>query len=225
MSTRPSTFAPLLAALVLGLPGCQKARANEAPALPDASIAAPLTVAAGRDSVVFAGGCFWGVEAVFERVKGVTSVVSGYAGGTVANPSYEMVSSSRTGHAEAVKIVYDPSVVSYAQLLKIFFSVAHDPTQLNYQGPDHGTQYRSAIFYSSAEQKAQTEGYVAQLTQARTFRAPIVTQVASWQTFWPAEDYHQGYYDQHPDQYYIVVNDKPKVAALQQQFPALYRAR
>ena len=225
MSARPRTLAPILAALVLGLPGCQSARANEAAALPDARIAAPLALVPGRDSVVFAGGCFWGVEAVFERVKGVTSVVSGYAGGKVANPSYEMVSTNTTGHAEAVKIVFDPSVVSYAQLLKVFFSVTHDPTQLNYQGPDHGTQYRSAIFYASADQQRQTEAYIAQLTQAKAFRAPIVTQVASWQTFWTAEDYHQGYYDQHPEQYYIVVNDKPKVAALQQQFPALYRAR
>lgn len=216
---------PMLASVLLGATACQSADAKSTKPLPDPQTPAPLAAVAGRDSVIFAGGCFWGVEAVFRRVNGVIDATSGYAGGKLANPTYERVSDGDTGHAESVKVIYDPSVVSYNQLLKVYFSVAHDPTTLNYQGPDHGTQYRSAIFYSSPEQKAQTEGYIDQLTKGKAFSKPIVTQVASWQHFWPAEAYHQRYYDLHPDQAYIVYNDQPKVAALKREFPALYRER
>lgn len=182
----------------------------------------PATLAA-EDTAVFAGGCFWGIEAVFEHVKGVKDVVSGYSGGKTAMPSYEEVSSGTTGHAEAVRIVYDPSTVSYGQLLQVFFSVAHDPTQLNRQGPDHGTQYRSAIFYRSDEQKKSAESYVAQLTKAKAFDRPIVTQIVPLSRFNLAEQYHQDYMEHHPNQPYIVYNDAPKVANLKREFPALYR--
>jgi len=190
--------------------------------LPTPTIAAELT-AAPLDTAVFAGGCFWGIEAVFEHIKGVRSAVSGYAGGTTASPDYEEVSTGTTGHAESVRVVYDPAVVSYGQLLQVFFSVAHDPTQLNRQGPDHGTQYRSAIFYRTADQQRAAEGYVKQLTAAKTFSRPIVTQIVPLTAFYPAEDYHQDYMAHHPDQPYIVYNDAPKVAQLKQQFPRLYQ--
>jgi peptide-methionine (S)-S-oxide reductase len=189
-----------------------------APAL-DAQPASGAT----EDTAVFAGGCFWGVEAVFEHVKGVKSAVSGYAGGDVNSPSYEQVSSGDTGHAESVQVIYDPSQVSYGKLLQIFFSVAHDPTQLNRQGPDHGTQYRSAIFYNGAQQQQVAESYIKQLTAAKTFSRPIVTQVAKLRAFYPAEAYHQDYLVHHPNQLYIVINDKPKVEALKKQFADVYR--
>ena len=190
-------------------------------------VAAPIVDATAsspaEDTAVFAGGCFWGIEAVFEHVKGVKSAVSGYAGGNVANPSYEQVSTGDTGHAESVQVVYDPSQVSYGKLLQIFFSVAHDPTQLNRQGPDHGTQYRSAIFYSNAQQQQIADAYVKQLSAAKTFSRPIVTQVTKLSAFYPAEAYHQDYLTHHPNQLYIVINDQPKVAALKKQFPDIYR--
>ena len=182
-----------------------------------------VSVSATEDTAVFAGGCFWGIEAVFEHVKGVKSAVSGYAGGNVGNPSYEQVSSGDTGHAESVQVIYDPSQVSYGKLLQIFFSVAHDPTQLNRQGPDHGTQYRSAIFYNTPQQQQVAESYIRQLTAAKTFSRPIVTQVAKLRGFYRAEEYHQNYLEQHPNQLYIVINDKPKVAALKKEFPDVYR--
>ena len=181
-----------------------------------------LTNAAAADTAVFAGGCFWGVEAVFDHVKGVKRAISGYAGGQLANPSYEQVSSGETGHAESVEVIYDPSQVSYGKLLQIFFSVAHDPTQLNRQGPDHGTQYRSAIFYRNSQQQQVAESYIKQLTAAKTFSRPIVTQVAKLGGFYAAEEYHQHYLEQHPNQLYIVINDKPKLAALRKQFPDVY---
>jgi peptide-methionine (S)-S-oxide reductase len=174
-------------------------------------------------TAVFAGGCFWGIEAVFEHVKGVTRAVSGYAGGTVARPDYEQVSSGSTGHAESVEVTFDPAVVSYGTLLKVFFSVAHDPTELNRQGPDVGTQYRSAIFYANNEQKREAEAYIEQLTKAKTFSRPIVTQVAPLKAFYPAEDYHQDYLAHHPDQLYIVINDMPKLEHLKAQLPELYK--
>jgi len=186
--------------------------------LVDATVSSPA-----EDTAVFAGGCFWGIEAVFEHVKGVKSAVSGYAGGNVANPSYEQVSSGDTGHAESVQVIYDPSQVSYGKLLQIFFSVAHDPTQLNRQGPDHGTQYRSALFYNNAQQQQIVESYIKQLTAAKTFSRPIVTQVTRLRAFYPAESYHQDYLVHHPNQLYIVINDQPKVAALKKQFPDSYR--
>jgi peptide-methionine (S)-S-oxide reductase len=188
-----------------------------------APIGTELATAASEDTAVFAGGCFWGVEAVFEHVKGVKRAISGYAGGQLANPSYEQVSSGDTGHAESVEVIYDPSQVSYGKLLQIFFSVAHDPTQLNRQGPDHGTQYRSAIFYRNAQQQQVAESYIKQLTTAKTFSGPIVTQVAKLPAFYTAEEYHQDYLEHHPNQLYIVINDKPKVAALKKQFADIYR--
>ena len=178
--------------------------------------------AATLQTAVFAGGCFWGVEAVFEHVKGVKSVVSGYAGGTVVNPDYETVSSGRTGHAEAVKVTFDPAVVSYETLLAVFFTVAHNPTELNRQGPDVGTQYRSAIFFTNAEQQKTATTVIAQLTQAKAFPRPIVTQLASLSKFYNAESYHQNYLYSHTDQPYIVYNDLPKIDALKKRYPALW---
>ncbi len=182
-------------------------------------------VAPERRTVVLAGGCFWGVQAVFQHVKGVISATSGYAGGTMKNPDYESVSSGSTGHAESVEIVYDPSQVSYGRLLWIFFSVAHDPTELNRQGPDEGTQYRSAIFYTNEEQKRIAEAYIAQLEQVHVFRHKIVTQVAPLKAFYPAEAYHQNYAALHPDNLYIRYNDAPKVANLRKEFPEMYTGK
>ena len=178
----------------------------------------------GRDeTIVFAGGCFWGVQAVFEHIRGVKSAVSGYAGGTRVSPSYEDVSSGATGHAESVQVVFDPAQVSLGKLLEVFFSVAHDPTQKNRQGPDVGTQYRSAVFYQSDEQRKVVDAYIAQLTGAKVFAGPIVTQVAPLRAFYPAESYHQHYAMLHPDSPYIATYDLPKVAALKERFPTLYR--
>jgi len=190
--------------------------------LPDPKVDTTLAPAAGTETAVFAGGCFWGVEAVFEHVKGVSKVVSGYAGGSADTASYEQVSSGSTGHAESVRISYDPSRISYGQLLKVFFSVAHDPTELDRQGPDTGTQYRSAVFFANDEQKRVTEAYIAQLQAARAFPRPIVTQVTPLKAFYQAEAYHQDYLVRNPNQPYIVINDLPKIANLQRQFPALY---
>ena len=186
------------------------------------AVGGELAAAPAEDTAVFAGGCFWGVEAVFDHVKGVKRAISGYAGGQLANPSYEQVSTGETGHAESVEVIYDPSQVSYGKLLQIFFSVAHDPTQLNRQGPDHGTQYRSAIFYRNPQQQQVAESYIKQLTAAKTFSRPIVTQVAKLGGFYAAEEYHQNYLAQHPNQLYIVINDKPKLEALKKQFPTIY---
>ncbi len=190
--------------------------------LPDPKLDTPLAQSAGTQTAVFAGGCFWGVEAVFEHVKGVTQVVSGYAGGSAKTAHYEIVSSGTTGHAESVRVTYDPARISYGQLLKIFFSVAHNPTELDRQGPDTGTQYRSAIFFSSDEQKQVAKAYIAQLQAAHSFARPIVTDLTPLKAFYEAEAYHQHYLARHPDQPYIVINDLPKLANLQRQFPALY---
>jgi peptide-methionine (S)-S-oxide reductase len=192
-------------------------------AIPDPLIDAPLASAKGEQTAVVAGGCFWGIEAVFEHVKGVIDVKSGYAGGTAGTAQYEMVSSGRTGHAESVRVKYDPSQISYGKLLKVFFSVAHDPTQLNRQGPDHGTQYRSAIFCVDEEQKRIAKAYIDQLNEAKVFGRPIVTEVVTTSSFYPAEAYHQDYARNHPDDSYIMVNDLPKVANLRKQFPDLYK--
>lgn len=178
----------------------------------------------GLETAVLAGGCFWGIQAVFEHVKGVTSATSGYSGGDVPNPGYELVSTGTTGHAESVKVVYDPSRITYGQLLKVFFSVAHDPTELDRQGPDVGTQYRSAVFYLNAEQERIADAYIRQLDQAGVYPHPIVTRVTPFKTFYDAEAYHQDYADKHPDNPYIVVNDAPKVANLKAELPALYTA-
>jgi peptide-methionine (S)-S-oxide reductase len=176
-------------------------------------------------TAVFAGGCFWGVEAVFERLKGVSEAVSGFAGGKKETAHYDIVSEGRSGHAESVKITYDPSQISYGQLLQVFFSVAHDPTELNRQGPDEGTQYRSAIFYSDDEQKRVAEAYIQQLNDAKVFRRKIVTQLTPLNGFYSAEAYHQHYLDRHPNDPYIVYNDQPKVRDLQKQFPELVAKR
>ena len=191
--------------------------------IPAFTAASRVPPAKGEQIAVFAGGCFWGVDAVFKHVKGVSSVVSGYAGGGAATARYGVVSTGMTGHAESVKITYDPSQISYSELLRIFFSVAHDPTQLNRQGPDVGSQYRSAIFYATGAEKETAQAYIDQLNKAGVLSGPIVTQVAPFEHFYPAEDYHQNYLARHPDQPYIVFNDLPKVRRLQQQFPALYK--
>jgi peptide-methionine (S)-S-oxide reductase len=187
--------------------------------------ASQAMAAAPLDTAVFAGGCFWGVQAVFQHVKGVVSATSGYAGGSVANPSYEDVSTGRTGHAEAVRVVFDPAKVSYETLLQVFFGVAHDPTQLDYQGPDHGTQYRSAVFYTSDAQHAATNRFIAQLAKSGAVKGKIVTQVAPLKAFYVAESYHQDYATLHPDAIYIVYNDTPKIEALRKQYASLWNDR
>jgi peptide-methionine (S)-S-oxide reductase len=179
---------------------------------------APATAVA-----VFSGGCFWGVQAVFEHVKGVVSAESGYTGGEAGTADYGTVSGGNTGHAESVRVVYDPAQVSYDQLLDVFFAVAHDPTQLNRQGPDHGTQYRSAIWYTTPAQQQAAQQFIARLGKSGTLKQPIVTTVKPLGGFYPAEDYHQDYYFKHPDAAYIVYNDVPKVKALQRSFPKLWR--
>jgi len=181
-----------------------------------------MKAAGSTATAVFAGGCFWGVEGVFERVKGVTNAVSGFAGGSKATAHYDTVSGGRTGHAESVQVTYDPSQVSYGQLLQVFFSVAHDPTELNRQGPDEGTQYRSAIFYVDDEQKRVAEAYIKQLNDAKVFHHSIVTQLTHLDGFYPAEAYHQHFLDRNPNYPYIVYNDLPKVRDLEKQFPELY---
>lgn len=177
----------------------------------------------GLQTIVLAGGCFWGVEAVFEHVTGVTEAVSGYAGGTKSTADYEIVSTGTTGHAESVRITFDPAKVSLEKLLQIFFSVAHDPTQLNRQGPDVGPQYRSAIFYANDEQARVARAYIDQLTTANVYRRPIVTQVVKLDAFYPAEEYHQDFAERNPTYPYIVYHDRPKVENLKKQFPELYR--
>jgi peptide-methionine (S)-S-oxide reductase len=206
----------LTLAAVLGMTAVAAAAPLPAPAvdIPAATVSAPQTA-------VFAGGCFWGVEAVFRHVKGVTRAVSGYAGGAM-KADYEQVSTGMTGHAESVQVTYDPAQVSYGELLRVFFSVAHDPTQLNRQGPDVGSQYRSAIFVSNDEQKRVALAYIEQLRAAKAFADPIVTQVVSLPAFYPAESYHQNYLALHRTQPYIVAYDLPKLAQLKLQYPALY---
>ena len=214
----------LLAGLaLLALVGA--AGAAETAKLPGPATDIPAAMATGPQKAVFAGGCFWGVEAVFRHVKGVTGAVSGYAGGSAATANYMTIGTGMTGHAESVEVTYDPAKVSYGQLLKVFFSVAHDPTQLNRQGPDHGTQYRSAIFTSNAEQKRVAQAYVAQLNAAKVFPAAIVTEIVPLPAFYAAEDYHQNYLALHPTQPYIVYNDLPKLANLKTEFPDLYTGK
>ena len=206
-----------LAIAILALGGAVRA------AVPDFAGAPPKAPAPGEATAVFAGGCFWGVDAVFKHVKGVKSVVSGYSGGSAQTAKYMIVGTGATGHAEAVKVTYDPSQITYTDLMKVFFSVAHDPTEKDRQGPDVGTQYRSAIFYADPQQKELAQRYIAQLDAAKTFGKPIVTEVAALDKFYPAEDYHQNYLALHPNQPYIVYNDLPKLEALKKQFPAWYR--
>jgi peptide-methionine (S)-S-oxide reductase len=204
---------PVLAMLAAGSVGA---------ALPDYSGDQPKALTA-QATAVFAGGCFWGVDAVFKHTKGVSNVVSGYAGGSAATAKYPIVGTGMTGHAESVQVTYDPAKISYGELLKIFFQVAHDPTQLNRQGPDTGSQYRSAIFYVDAEQKAIAQRYIDQLNQSKAFPKPIVTQVAALDKFYPAEAYHQDYLARHPNEPYIVYNDMPKLEQLKRDFPGRYK--
>lgn len=186
----------------------------------------PLRVTtATLDTAVFAGGCFWGIEAVFEHLKGVKSAVSGYAGGSTVSPSYQQVSTGATGHAESVEVIFDPAVISYPELLQVFFTVAHDPTELNRQGPDVGTQYRSALFHRGPAQRQAAERYVAELVRTKAYPRPVVTQVVPLAAFYPAEAYHQNYLERHPTEPYIVYNDAPKVEHLKRAFPAWYRER
>jgi len=214
-------FAILAAVLPLGR-GATCNAAGTSVAIPNPSVDAPLAPTKSQQTAVLAGGCFWGIQAVFEHIKGVIRATSGYSGGSADTAQYERVSTGRTGHAEAVQLTYDPSQISYGQLLKVFFSVAHDPTQLNQQGPDVGTQYRSGIFYASDEQKRIAQAYVDQLNHAKVFPKAIATQIVALNAFYPAEDYHQDYADNHPENLYIVINDLPKVEHLQKQFPELY---
>jgi peptide-methionine (S)-S-oxide reductase len=183
------------------------------------------TTQAHSETAVLAGGCFWGVQGVFQRVKGVKNAVSGYAGGAANTAQYERVSDGDTGHAEAVEVTFDPTQVSYGSLLQIYFSVAHNPTELNRQGPDRGTQYRSAIFPQSSEQQRIAEAYIAQLDAARSFNKPIVTRLESYNGFYPAEDEHQDFLTEHPNHPYIVINDLPKVAQLKQLYPERYQEK
>jgi peptide-methionine (S)-S-oxide reductase len=194
-------------------------------ALPNPTLDAPMPTAKGEETAVLSGGCFWGIQAVFKHVKGVIDVKSGYSGGSAATAHYEMVSDGNTGHAESVRISFDPSQVSYGQLLKVFFSVAHDPTELNRQGPDTGSQYRSVVFYADEDQKRIALAYIDQLNQAKVFGRPIVTQVVALRAFYEAEGYHQDYAVRHPTDPYIAINDLPKVENLRRQFPDLYVAK
>ena len=211
--------------LSLLLAGALFAGAKDAPtSVPSPALDASLAPARGEQTAVVSGGCFWGIQAVFAHVKGVIRATSGYAGGSAKTASYETVSTGLTGHAESVEILYDPSQITYGQLLRVFFTVAHDPTELNRQGPDEGTQYRSMISYTSDEQKKIAEAYIAQLDKAKVFPHKIVTQVVPLKGFYPAEDYHQDYAARHPDSPYIYFNDAPKVAHLKTEFPDLYTA-
>jgi peptide-methionine (S)-S-oxide reductase len=190
--------------------------------LPNPATDEPLSKTKSSETVVLAGGCFWGMQAVFEHVKGVSSATAGYSGGSAGTAQYETVGTGRTGHAESVKVVYDPSQISFGQILKVFFSVAHDPTELNRQGPDEGTQYRSAIFFASEDQHRVARAYIDQLNGTKVFPGPIVTQVVALQAFYPAEGYHQDYAEHHPNEPYIAINDLPKLDHLKQILPELY---
>jgi peptide-methionine (S)-S-oxide reductase len=219
---RTSLIRLLLAfGLAASLTGCTVNAASHMP-LPAPNADASLAKASGKQTAVFAGGCFWGTQAVFERVKGVLKTTTGYSGGSASSATYDQVTTETTGHAESVQVVFDPSKITYGELLRIFFSVAHDPTQLNRQGPDVGTSYRSAIFYANDEQKRLATSYIQQLDQAHIFPGPIVTQVVPLKGFYRAEDYHQDYALHNPDNPYILVCDRPKIAALKEQFPDLF---
>src|ERR1700761_6614930 len=219
MSSLRNAIGALLLA-VSAATGCSAATKVPVPA---PAVDAPLAASPGRATAVFAGGCFWGTQSVFERVKGVLDTTAGYSGGSAATATYEQVGQENTGHAESVKVVYDPSKITYGQLLRIFFSVAHDPTQKNRQGPDVGESYRSVIFYANDDQQKISKDYIAQLDAAKVFPKPIVTQVVPLKGFYDAESYHQDYALNHPDQPYILVCDRPKVEALKQQFPELFK--
>jgi peptide-methionine (S)-S-oxide reductase len=209
--------------LLMALAACLGCNAANKPPIPAPTTDSALAQTSGKQTAVFAGGCFWGTQSVFERVKGVLNTTAGYSGGSAATATYEQVGQENTGHAESVKVVYDPSKITYGRLLQIFFSVVHDPTQLNRQGPDVGESYRSVIFYANDEQQKISKAYIAQLDAAKVFRKPIVTQVVPLKGFYDAESYHQDYALNHPDNPYILVCDRPKVEALKQQFPELFK--
>jgi peptide-methionine (S)-S-oxide reductase len=224
-----STFFSRLSAIIFtfmfaGVIACSAAD-RPATAVPGPTVDAPVAAAKSQQTAVLSGGCFWGIQAVFQHVKGVINATSGYSGGSAMTAQYEIVSTGVTGHAESVKITYDPSQITYGQLLRVFFSVAHDPTELNRQGPDEGTQYRSSIWYANDEQKRIAEAYVTQLDKAKVFSGPIVTKVVPFKGFYAAEGYHQNYATIHPDDPYIVYNDAPKVVHLRQQLPELYTGK
>lgn len=219
--TRPVVFVAILAVGMVAW--LHRARSAEPPVrIPPPTQDEPAT-GAHSETAVFAGGCFWGVQGVFEHVRGVQQAVAGYSGGSAATAQYETVSTGNTGHAESVRVTFDPTLVSYGHLLQVYFSVAHNPTELDYQGPDEGTQYRSALFPLDAAQRTVAQAYIAQLGQAHAFPAPIVTRVEAFKGFYPAESYHQNFLFRHPSYPYIYVNDLPKVAGLERLFPDLYR--
>jgi len=215
---RRSTIFTILIGFVFCL-GCSAAKTP----VPAATVDAALAQKPGKQTAVFAGGCFWGTQSVFERVKGVLATTAGYAGGSAATATYAQVTQEYTGHAESVRVVYDPSKITYGQLLRIFFSVAHDPTELNRQGPDVGSSYRSVIFYANPEQERISKAYIAQLDAAKVFPKAIVTQVVPLQGFYPAEAYHQDYALHNPDNPYIQICDRPKIEALKKEFPELFQ--
>ena len=211
----------LILACTMFMAACNANAASKTP-IPPAQVDVSLAPTSGKQTAVFAGGCFWGTQAVFERVKGVINTTAGYAGGSAATATYNQVTTETTGHAESVEVVYDPSKITFGQLLRIFFSVAHDPTQLNRQGPDVGVSYRSAIFYINDDQRRIATAYIAQLDHAKVFPGRIVTQVTPLKGFYRAEDYHQDYALHHPENPYIQVCDRPKIESLKQQFPELF---
>jgi peptide-methionine (S)-S-oxide reductase len=220
MRNRIQTLISALALVVL-LGRCAGAEAVNK-VIPAPAVDAPAAAAAGSETAVLAGGCFWGLQGMFEHVKGVKRVVAGYSGGSKETAHYEMVGTERTGHAESVEITFDPRQISYGELLRLFFSVAHDPTELNYQGPDHGPSYRSEIFFLTPMQQKVAEAYMTQLAQAKVFDAPIVTKVEAAKGFYPAEEYHQDFLIHNPTYPYIVINDMPKITALQRVYPQYY---
>jgi peptide-methionine (S)-S-oxide reductase len=224
MTTSTFRLAVALLASLLAATACTAKAGTPAP-VPAPAVDAARATSAGKETAVISGGCFWGIQAVFQHVKGVISATSGYSGGSAKTAQYETVSTGETGHAESVQIVYDPSQITYGELLRVFFSVAHDPTELNRQGPDEGTQYRSSIFYSNDEQKRIAEAYIAQLDGAKVYPHKIVTKVVPLQAFYPAEAYEQNYAALHPNQPYIYFNDAPKVAHLKQEFPEIYTGK
>lgn len=221
LRTRKIILLVAMATIVAAL-ACTRVKAGSPAVLPAPAMDAALAKSKAQETAVLSGGCFWGIQAVFQHVKGVIAATSGYTGGDAATARYEIVSSGTTGHAESVSITYDPSQITYGQLLRVFFSVAHDPTQVDRQGPDEGTQYRSMISYANAEQKRIAEAYIDQLNKAKVFSRPIATQVVALKAFYPAEAYHQDYATRHPNDPYIVFNDAPKVAHLEKQFPELF---
>jgi peptide-methionine (S)-S-oxide reductase len=222
MYTKLKTTAAVLALAACGW-ACRVGAESVNTAIPSPKVDTPAAEATRLQTAVLAGGCFWGLQGMFQHVEGVTKVVSGYAGGTRETAHYDMVSTERTGHAESVEITFDPKRISYGQLLRLFFSVAHDPTQLNRQGPDTGPSYRSEIFFASPTQERIARAYLAQLTQANVFKAPIVTKIEPLKAFYPAEDYHQDFLVRNPTYPYIVVNDLPKIGHLKRVYPKLYR--